>query len=119
MKAYVGVDVHIHIFLTSALVGGVSGQLHAPAALPRWKNPRYKLNKRLFWPETRSRRRGEKSYRDSNSEPAVVQLSRLLLDYWMKSKSTVILNQRPLNDTHHTKQKVWIYTSTPPYAFMA
>jgi hypothetical protein len=31
MKKYGGVDVQIHVFLTSALVGG--GQLHAPAAL--------------------------------------------------------------------------------------
>jgi hypothetical protein len=28
-----GVDIYIHIFLTSALAG-VSAQLHAPAALP-------------------------------------------------------------------------------------
>jgi hypothetical protein len=33
MKAYRGVDIQIHIFLTSALAG-VSGQHHAPAALP-------------------------------------------------------------------------------------
>jgi hypothetical protein len=32
MKAYEGVDVYTHVFLTSALVGG--GQFHAPAALP-------------------------------------------------------------------------------------
>jgi hypothetical protein len=32
MKAYWGVDVQIHIFLTSALAQ-VCGQLHAPAAL--------------------------------------------------------------------------------------
>jgi hypothetical protein len=32
MKTYGGVDVYIHIFLTSVL-GGVSGQLQAPTAL--------------------------------------------------------------------------------------
>jgi hypothetical protein len=36
MKAYGGLDVYIHIFLTSALAGG-GGQLHAPAALPPGK----------------------------------------------------------------------------------
>jgi hypothetical protein len=36
MKMYRGVDVQIHIFLTSALTE-VSGQLHAPTALPRVK----------------------------------------------------------------------------------
>jgi hypothetical protein len=37
MKAYRGVDLKIHVFLTSALV--VSGQLHTPAALPLEKSP--------------------------------------------------------------------------------
>jgi hypothetical protein len=33
MKAYGVVDLLIHVFLTSALVGQVSGQLHGPIAL--------------------------------------------------------------------------------------
>jgi hypothetical protein len=37
MKAYKGVDVWIHIFLTAALTGG--GQLHDLAALPQEKEP--------------------------------------------------------------------------------
>jgi hypothetical protein len=51
MKAYGGVDVQIHIFLTSVLVE-VSGQLHAPAALtpPRGKSVRYPLDSRLGGP---------------------------------------------------------------------
>jgi hypothetical protein len=35
MKAYGGVDIQIHIFLTLAL----AGQLRAPAALPPRKEP--------------------------------------------------------------------------------
>jgi hypothetical protein len=38
MRTYGGVDVYIHIFLTSVLLE-VSGQLHAPAALPPGKEP--------------------------------------------------------------------------------
>jgi hypothetical protein len=37
MKAYGGVDVNIHVFLTSTLVGG--DQFHNPAALPPGKGP--------------------------------------------------------------------------------
>jgi hypothetical protein len=33
MKTYEGVEM-LHAFLTSGLDGGVSGQVHAPAALP-------------------------------------------------------------------------------------
>jgi hypothetical protein len=36
MKAYRGVDVYIHILLTSALVGG-EWSAYAPAALPAGK----------------------------------------------------------------------------------
>jgi hypothetical protein len=36
MKAYGGVDVEIHVFLTSALVRG-DGQFYAPASLPPGK----------------------------------------------------------------------------------
>jgi hypothetical protein len=38
MKAYVGVEVWIHIFLILALLE-VSGQFHAPVALPPGKEP--------------------------------------------------------------------------------
>jgi hypothetical protein len=38
MKINRGVDIEIHIFLTSALLE-VSGQLHAPASLPTGKAP--------------------------------------------------------------------------------
>jgi hypothetical protein len=45
MKAYGGVDVQIQIFLSLALIGEC--QLHAPAALPRGKKPRFALDRML------------------------------------------------------------------------
>jgi hypothetical protein len=36
MKTYEGVDVYIHVFLTSALAGEVSDQIHASAAGTHW-----------------------------------------------------------------------------------
>jgi hypothetical protein len=48
MKAYGGVNVKIHIFLTSALVGG-SGQLHAPAALHPGEKPPVSIGWEAGW----------------------------------------------------------------------
>jgi hypothetical protein len=60
MKAYGGVDVESHILLTSALAG-VSGQLHAKAALSPGKEPPVPMgwNKRLGGPHNRIGRSGE------------------------------------------------------------
>jgi hypothetical protein len=33
-KTYGAADVYIHVFMSLALVGELSGQLHSPAALP-------------------------------------------------------------------------------------
>jgi hypothetical protein len=76
MKAYGGVDVYIHIFLISTLVGGEWLASHLGSFTPRegvpgthwigdWVGPRAGLDdaeKRKFL-----------IYRDSNSEPYVVQ----------------------------------------------
>jgi hypothetical protein len=43
----------------------VSGQLHASAALPPGKDPRYPLDRRLGGPQNRSERGGE----EKNSQP--------------------------------------------------
>jgi hypothetical protein len=54
----------------------MSGQLHAPAALPLGKDSRYVLDRKLGGVHSRSG-----PYRDSNADPSVVQ-SRLLLTSW-------------------------------------
>jgi hypothetical protein len=55
----------------------VSGQLHAPAALPPGKEPRYPLDRRLGGPQSRSGRFGEEKILDPTGtrtpNPLVVQ----------------------------------------------
>jgi hypothetical protein len=43
----------------------VSGQFHAPTALPHGRSPRHSLDRRLYWPKSRSGRGGE----ENNSQP--------------------------------------------------
>jgi hypothetical protein len=59
MKAYEGVDVYIHIFLTSALVGGEWSASRPCRFTPRLKSPRYPLDRRLSEPQNRAGRCGE------------------------------------------------------------
>jgi hypothetical protein len=73
MNAYGGVNVYIHIFLTSALAGG-----EWSASRPgRFTSGDRILDRRLGGPQSQSGRLGEENiiepYRDSNSEPSVVQ----------------------------------------------
>jgi hypothetical protein len=56
MKTYGGVEVYFHQSLHWM---EVSGQLHAPAALPPGKLPKYSLNRKLDGPQIRSGRCGE------------------------------------------------------------
>jgi hypothetical protein len=63
MKEYWGMEVWVHAFLTSAL--DVSGQLHAPVALPPGKNPLVLMYRRLGGSQSRSGRGGE----EKNSQP--------------------------------------------------
>jgi hypothetical protein len=58
MKAYGGVHVYIHIFLTSSLVGG-EWSASRPAALPPGSSPWYPLYRKLCGPQSRSERREE------------------------------------------------------------
>jgi hypothetical protein len=55
----------------------VNGQLHAPAALPQGKEPRYPLDRRLGGPQSRSGRNGEEKNshprRESNTRTPIAQ----------------------------------------------
>jgi hypothetical protein len=77
MKAYVGVDVSIHIFLTSALVGCEWSASRSSRFTSQGKSPRYPLDRRLVELQSRSGRRGEETNflpcPHSNTEPSVVQ----------------------------------------------
>jgi hypothetical protein len=47
----------------------VSGQLHAPAALPQGKSPWYSLDKRMGGPQSSSERGGEE--KNSQTPPGI------------------------------------------------
>jgi hypothetical protein len=64
MKAYGGVDVQIHIFLTSALVEG-EWSASRPGRFTPEKSPRYPLYRRLGGPQSRSGQHGEVKILDS------------------------------------------------------
>jgi hypothetical protein len=61
MKAYKGVDLYIHVFVISALVGGEWSALHPgrfnPPS-PRGRSPPYPWDVRLGGPHNRSGRHG-------------------------------------------------------------
>jgi hypothetical protein len=65
MKAYWGSGGIAPLILWPRHYTEVSGQLHAPAALPQGKSPWYPLDKRLGGPQSRSGRGGE----EKNSQP--------------------------------------------------
>jgi hypothetical protein len=58
MKTYGGVDVWIHILLTSAIVGGEWSASH-PCRFTPEKSPRYPFYRKLGRPQSRSGRHGE------------------------------------------------------------
>jgi hypothetical protein len=64
MNAYGGVDVYIHIFLTSALVGGEWSVSRSGRFIFWEKLPRYPLDRSLGGPQSRSGRLGEKKVLD-------------------------------------------------------
>jgi hypothetical protein len=58
------VDVQIHIFLTSALLGGEWSTSRPGRFTPRGKSPLYPLDRRLGGPHSRSGRFGEEKILD-------------------------------------------------------
>jgi hypothetical protein len=77
MKMYGGVDVYIHIFLTSALAGG-EWSASRPESFTPGKEPLVPLDRRLGEPQTRSGRFGEEKILDPRT-PNPQSLSRLLV----------------------------------------
>jgi hypothetical protein len=49
MKAYVGVDVYIHVFLTSALAGGEWSTSHPDRFTPPGKEPLVLIGQEVKW----------------------------------------------------------------------
>jgi hypothetical protein len=75
MKAYGGVGVSIHTFLTSALAGGDWSALH-PGGFTPGERPPYPLDRRVDGPQSRSGRRGEeKSLDPTGTRTATPRLS--------------------------------------------
>jgi hypothetical protein len=97
----------------------VSGQLHAPVALPQEKDPpppRYSLDRRLGGPQSRSGRRGEEKILEPtgtrNSDPSVVQpVVSHYTDYvsWRHKKSP-----RP-QEMLETVPAIWNAFLAPPW----
>jgi hypothetical protein len=78
MKMYGGVDVYIHIFLTSSLVGGewsASCLGHCTPGKSSW----YPLDRRLGGPQSRSGRHGKEKILDPTRT--------LTLTPWLRNKS--------------------------------
>jgi hypothetical protein len=76
MKAYGGMDVQIHIFLTSTLVGGEWSASRPARFTPGEKAPGTNLIRGWVASEpvwATWRRENSWPYRDSNSDPSVVQ----------------------------------------------
>jgi hypothetical protein len=64
MKAYGGLDVEIHIFLTSALAGAELSASRPGRFTLGERAPWYPLDRRLSGPQSRSGRRGDEKILD-------------------------------------------------------
>jgi hypothetical protein len=94
MKAHGGVDLQIHIVLTTAVAGGEWSASRPACLTPGERAPRYRLNRRLDEPQSRSGRHGEEKIldptgtrtstpRSSSPQPVAIPtaLTRLLCAY--------------------------------------
>jgi hypothetical protein len=59
MKAYEGMEIELHAFLTSALEGGEWSASRRGRFTPRGNTSRYPMDRRLGGPQSRSERSGE------------------------------------------------------------
>jgi hypothetical protein len=77
MKTYGGVDIYIHVFLTSAVVGGEWSASRLGLFTAKGNSPRYPLYRRLGGPQSRCGRRGEEKIFDPTvtrtPTPSVIQ----------------------------------------------
>jgi hypothetical protein len=64
MKAYGGMDVYVHIFLTSVLAGGEQSGWCPSRFTPGEGTPQYPLDRRLGGPQIRSGQHGEEKILD-------------------------------------------------------
>jgi hypothetical protein len=97
MKTYGGVGVYIQVFLTSALVGG-EWSASRPCRLTPGEESVYPLD-RLGGHQSRPGRYGEEKILDPIG--------------------TETLTSQSSPATSADVKNTWIYTSTPPYVFMA
>jgi len=81
----------------------VSGQIHAPAALPRGKTPRYPFDRRLGGPQSRSiEEKNSYPRRESSPDHPIVQpvVSRIIV--------TQVVKKLPAND--ETRRFITVFT---------
>jgi hypothetical protein len=87
MKAYCGMDIQLHTFLTSALDGG-EWSVSRPDRFTKGNNRRYPLDRRLGGPQSQAGRGGE----EKNSQPLPgIEIRFLLIEiYCCKSHRTML-----------------------------
>jgi hypothetical protein len=146
MKTCRGMEVWLHVFLTSALDGGEWSVSRPCRFTPRETGPRYPLDRKQDGPQSRSGRSGackilapagnrtpgrpnhspsqyRLSYPDCTSSRPALGPTQPRIQWASGTLSPEV--KRPGREADHSPptnaevKKMWIYTSTRPYAFMA